>query len=59
MSDLRESAERIARMGRFPTPADNRKLACEKAVARLQERPIGSLMETEPWDDFLHRIGVI
>lgn len=59
MTRLRDSAERIAAMGRFPQPQLDRKLAIEKAADRLADRPVGVVRETESWDDFLHRIGVI
>jgi hypothetical protein len=59
MSGLRETAERIVGMGRFPAPRHDRRLAIEKAAARLGDRPGGKLQDAEPWDDFLRRIGVI
>ena len=59
MTDLRDAAIRIAGMGRFPQPRADRKLAIEKAADRLANRPTGTLGESEPWDEFLHRIGVI
>lgn len=59
MSELRASAQRIAQMGRFPRRPAERLLACEKAAAALDNRPSGSLAGSEPWDDFLRRIGAI
>jgi hypothetical protein len=59
MSDLRDTANRIAGMGRFPAPPPDRKLAIERAADRLAEKPLGNVREAEPWDDFLRRIGVI
>ena len=59
MSDLRDTANRITGMGRFPAPLPDRKLAIERAADRLAEKPVGVLREAEPWDDFLRRIGVI
>lgn len=46
-------------MGRFPIPDPDRKLACEKAAARLESMAGGRSRDVEPWDDFLRRIGVI
>lgn len=59
MSGLRETAERVAAMGRFPTTHADRATALEKASARLVALAAGSAHEAEPWDDFLRRIGVI
>lgn len=59
MSGLREAAERIARIGRYPTPSSDRLLHCEKAAAKLADRETGVLDSQEEWDDFLRRIGVI
>ncbi len=46
-------------MGRFPSFSPERKLLIEKVAARLADKPMGTLRATEPWDDFLRRIGVI
>lgn len=59
MSGLREAAVRIAGMGRFPTPNTERKLACERALSRLDDLSEGRKVEPEPWDHFLCRIGVV
>lgn len=59
MSGLRETADRIARMGRLPLPAADRKLACERAADRLVERDSRPIGPPESWDAFLRRIGVI
>ena len=59
MSGLREAAERIAAMGRLPTPRRHRALAIEQAGARLIGLAAAGRREAEPWDDFLVRIGVI
>lgn len=59
MSALRDSAERIAQMDRFPSRPKDRPLAMEKAAARLIGRDTGEAAYKEPWDDFLRRIGVI
>lgn len=59
MSGLRQTADRIAAMGRHPAPRPDRVLAIERAAARLATMPTGDAREAEPWDDFLTRIGVI
>lgn len=59
MSGLRQTAERVAMAGRYPAPRPDRPLAIERAAARLAAIPTGDACETEPWDDFLRRIGVI
>ena len=59
MSELRDRANRIATMGRFPSVPPERKLAIERVAARLADKPVGTLRATEPWDDFLRRIRVI
>lgn len=59
MSALRERANRIATMGPFRKTSPERKLLIEKVAARLADKPVGTLRATEPWDDFLRRIGVI
>lgn len=59
MSALRDSAESIARMGRFAARSPDRPLASEKAAAQLADRTAGNAAYKEPWDDFLRRIGVI
>ena len=59
MNELRNSAERIARMSRFPATPPDRKLECEKAAARLAGYATGVMDDKEPWEDFLRRIGVI
>lgn len=59
MSALRDAAIRIAAIGRFPIPDPDRKLACEKAAARLESMAGGRSRTVEPWEDFLRRIGVI
>lgn len=62
MTALSEAADRIARLGRLPTPRLDRRLETEKAaewiellVADAAERELVQ----EGWDDFLSRIGVI
>lgn len=59
MSNLRAAALRIIEMNQFPHHPADRKLSTEKAADRLAHKPIGSLRDAEPWDDFLQRIGVI
>lgn len=59
MSALREVADRIARMGSFPTPNADRRLDCERMLATLGGCERGERRETEDWDDFLRRIGLI
>ena len=59
MSGLRAAAERIERMGRFVAPSPDRRLECEKAAERLVTRESGTGRNTEPWDDFLRRLGLI
>jgi hypothetical protein len=59
MSALRDAAQRIATMGRLPAGKADRQLDSEKAAARLKGRETRSLVDKEPWDAFLHRIGVI
>ena len=56
---LRDTAERISRMGRLPAPPADRKLAIEKAAESLAAIGDSGRREPESWDDFLRRIGVI
>jgi len=58
MSALRDAATRIADMGRFATPSPDRRLACEKAAARLDPLSGRTRRAPEEWDAFLRRIGV-
>jgi len=61
MSALRDTAERIARLGRFPTPSPDRKLESEKAADAVRQRIAEGRDRgpAEPWDTFLVRIGLI
>lgn len=61
MSALRDTAERIARLGRFPTPNPDRKLESEKAADGIRQRITEGRDSgpAEPWDAFLVRIGLI
>lgn len=59
MSGLRKTAERISGMGRLPARRSDHTLAIEKAAARLGDRSGGKHQNSEPWDDFLRRIGAI
>lgn len=62
MSALREAADRIARMGRLPTPRADRKLETEKAAEwiRLLVADVGAReVAREDWNDFVRRVGVI
>ncbi|WP_311266810.1 EH signature domain-containing protein [Sphingobium sp. WCS2017Hpa-17] len=57
MSGLRETAERLARAGRLPLPPAERKTACERAANRLADRKGKAVGPSEPWEDFLRRLG--
>lgn len=59
MSGLRQTADRIAAGGRYAAPRPDRRLAIERAAIRLADKPTGDARESEPWDDFIRRIGVI
>jgi hypothetical protein len=59
VSGLRETADRLAKMGALPTPNSDRRLHCEKAALALSDRSTGVRYDKEPWDDFLRRIGVV
>lgn len=59
MSALRNAAERLANLGRFPNPNPDRRLDCEKVAAKLEGREVRQAETSELWDDFLRRIGLI
>ena len=61
MSALRDTAERIARLGRFAVPNPDRKLESEKAADTIRQRLAEGRGSgpSEPWDAFLARIGLI
>lgn len=62
MTALRETADRIARLGRLPTPRLDRKLATEKAAERIEllvADIAGREAMQEDWGEFLRRIGVL
>lgn len=61
MSALRDTAERIGRLGRFPVPNPDRKLESEKAADDIRQRLAEGRDSgpAEPWEVFLMRIGLI